>query len=183
MMESRCFDGIHEHRRHDLHRTLDAAAALDRADRLATATRARGWRWVRLYLTGWAVASVGLVLAIGLGGRVGFVAGMAAWVAIVTVGATWAARQGALAVGTRRRIAVGAVSWAVVYGAVLVTGMVVWPGSVAYWVPAALVSAVRCSSRPGGPPAGRGGDGVTTNRPRQVTGRPSTTTRATRSTR
>lgn len=121
---------------------LDAAAALDRADRLAGATRARGWRWVRLYLTGWAVASIGLVLAIGLGGRVGFVVGMAAWVAIVTVGATWAARQGALAVGTRRRIAVGAVSWAVVYGAVLVAGLVVWPGSVAYWVPAALVSAV-----------------------------------------
>ncbi|MGO1240954.1 MAG: hypothetical protein ACTMHU_05915, partial [Cellulosimicrobium funkei] len=106
-------------------------------DRLAGAPPARRGRWVRLYLTGWAVASVGLVLAIGLGGRVGFVVGMAAWVAIVTVGATWAGRQGALAVGTRRRIAVGAV-----YGAVLVAGLVVWPGSVAYWVPAALVSAV-----------------------------------------
>ncbi|KAJ8146109.1 hypothetical protein OY671_000847 [Metschnikowia pulcherrima] len=129
---------------------LDAAAALDRADRLAGATRARGWRWVRLYSTGWAVASVGSVLAIGSGGRVGFVVGMAAWVAIVTVGATWAGRQGASAVGTRRRIAVGAVSWAVVYGAVLVAGSVRRPA-------ARRGVAAR--------PAGRGGDGVTTHRP------------------
>ena len=62
--------------------------------------------------------------------------------ALAPVGSPAARRPGPRAVGTRRRTAVGAVSWAVVYGAVLVAGLVVWPGSVAYWVPAALVSAV-----------------------------------------
>jgi len=119
----------------------EAAAALDRASRLAWTTRAQGWRWVRRYLTGWAVASVGLVLTIGLGGRAGFFVGMAVWAVVVAAGTAWSSRQGATAAGTARRIFVGAASWAVVYGVALFAGMSLWPGLVAYWVPAALVSA------------------------------------------
>ncbi|MFI2703002.1 hypothetical protein [Cellulosimicrobium composti] len=120
----------------------EAAEALERVSRLAGRTRAQGWRWVRLYLTGWAVASVGLVLAIGLGGRVGFFVGMGAWAVIVAVGTTWANRQGATAPGTARRIFAGAITWAVVYGVTIFVGTTLWPGLVAFWVPAALVSAV-----------------------------------------
>ncbi len=120
----------------------EAAASLEDAARLAATTRTQGRRWVRLYLTGWGAASVVLVLAIGLGGRIGFFVGMAAWAAMVVAGVTWANRQGALAAGTRWRIGIGAAAWAVVYGAALVAGTYLWPGVVAYWVAAALVSAV-----------------------------------------
>ena len=120
----------------------EATSALEHAARLAASTRTRGWRWVRLYLSGWAAASVGLVLALGLGGRIGFVVGMSAWAAIVTAGVTWAARQGSMAAGTRRRLVFGAGSWALVYGATLFVGLDRFAGDVTFWVPAALVSAV-----------------------------------------
>ncbi|KLN36531.1 hypothetical protein FB00_01385 [Cellulosimicrobium funkei] len=120
----------------------EASSALADASRLAASTRARAWRWVRLYLTGWAAASVCLVLALGLGGRAGFVVGMSAWALLVTVGVTWAARQGAMVAGARPRLALGAGAWAVVYGATLFVGLDRFAGEVAFWVPAALVSAV-----------------------------------------
>jgi hypothetical protein len=120
----------------------EATSALEHAARLAASTRTRGWRWVRLYLSGWAAASVGLVLALGLGGRIGFVVGMSAWAVIVTAGVTWAARQGSMAAGTRRRLVFGAGSWALVYGATLFVGLDRFAGDVTFWVPAALVSAV-----------------------------------------
>ncbi|QJW35336.1 hypothetical protein [Cellulosimicrobium protaetiae] len=118
----------------------EASSALAHAARLAASTRTRGWRWVRLYLTGWAAASVGLVLTLGLGGQVGFVVGMSAWAVIVTAGVTWAARQGSMAAGTRRRLFLGAGGWAAVYGVTLFVGLDRFAGDVAFWLPAALLS-------------------------------------------
>lgn len=120
----------------------EAAAVLAHAESSTRLTQARGARWVRTYLLGWGLGSVGLVLAIGMGGRVGFFIGMAAWAALVTIGATWASRQGFLARGSRRRLAVAPAAWAVVYGATLVIGLPGQAGNLAYWLPAALVSAV-----------------------------------------
>lgn len=120
----------------------EATSALEHAARLAASTRTRGWRWVRLYLSGWAAASVGLVLALGLGGRIGFVVGMSAWAVIVTAGVTWAARQGSMAAGTRRRLVFGAGSWVVVYGAALFVVLYRFPGDVTLWAVAAAMSAL-----------------------------------------
>lgn len=120
----------------------EAAAVLALAESSTRTTRLRGARWVRTYLLGWGLGSIGLVLAIGMGGQVGFFVGMAAWAALVTIGVTWASRQGFLAQGSRRRLAVAAATWAVVYGATLVVGLPGQAGNLAYWLPAALVSAV-----------------------------------------
>ena len=120
----------------------EATSALEHAARLAASTRTRGWRWVRLYLSGWGVASIGLVLSIGLGGRVGLIVGMTAWLVIVTVGVTWAGRQGAMAAGTRRRLYLGVGAWVVVYGAALFVGLYRFPGDATFWVVAAAMSAL-----------------------------------------
>ena len=120
----------------------EAAAALAGAADRTHQARTRGARWVRTYLLGWGVGSIGLVLAIGMGGQVGFFVGMAAWAALVTIGVTWASRQGFLAHGSRKRLAAAAAAWAVVYGAILVIGLPGQAGNLAYWLPAALVSAL-----------------------------------------
>ena len=117
-----------------------AASALEQASRLAASTRAQGWRWVRLYLTGWALAAAGLVLALGLGGRVGFFVGMSAWAGLVTVGVLWSARQGTMAAGTRRRLILGAAGWAAVFAVTLFGGLDRYAGDVAFWVVAAAVN-------------------------------------------
>jgi hypothetical protein len=145
MMESRCLDGVMDIDDASSTTALtpaDAASALERASRLASSTRERGWRWIRLYLTGWAIAAAGLVLAIGLGGQPGLFIGMGAWAVIVTVGVTWSARQGTMAAGTRRRLILGAAAWAVVYGVTLFVGLDRFAGEVVFWVPAALLNTV-----------------------------------------
>ncbi|WP_069385548.1 hypothetical protein [Cellulosimicrobium cellulans] len=121
---------------------LDPRTQLARAAELTTRTRAAAWRWVRIYLSGWAASSVALVAAIGLGGRVGMVVGLAVWGALVAVGVTWARRQGFALAVAGRRIGIGAGLWAATYGALLAVGLTVFAGDARYWVPAAVVSAV-----------------------------------------
>ncbi|GIL25151.1 hypothetical protein [Actinocatenispora comari] len=125
----------------DLPDARAAADALDRAARVAHAAHAQGWRWVRIYLTGWAIGSVGLILLIGLGGAVGMVVGVAAWAVLVTVGVLWARGQGAVVAATKFRLGIGSGLWSAAYVAILALGVAIRPGA-AYWVPAALVSTV-----------------------------------------
>ena len=120
----------------------EAAATLAGAAALTRRTRIRGTRWIRTYLLAWGLGGIGMVLAIGMGGQVGFFVGMAAWAALVTTGVTWASRQGVMAQGSRKRLAVAAASWAVVYGAALFVGLPGQAGNLAYWLPAALATAL-----------------------------------------
>ncbi|MCB7135931.1 hypothetical protein [Cellulosimicrobium marinum] len=123
---------------------FDAQGARDRLDhaaRLTATTRAAAWRWVRTYLTAWAAGSIALVLAIGLGGPVGLLVGLSGWAALVTVGVLWVRRQGFSDAAAGRRIGTGAGLWSATYGAALAVGLLAFPDAVAYWVPAALVTA------------------------------------------
>jgi len=127
---------------HDRDAATDPRAQLERAAALTASTRAAGWRWVRTYLTGWAAGSVVLVLAIGLGGTPGLVAGLAGWGALVAGGVVWVQRQGFSVAAAGRRIGIGAGLWAATYGVLLAVGLLGFAGEPAYWVPAALVSAL-----------------------------------------
>lgn len=121
---------------------VDPRTQLARAAELTTRTRAAAWRWVRVYLSGWAVGSAALVASIGLGGTAGMLVALGAWGVLVGVGVTWARRQGFAVAAAGRRIGVGAGLWAATYGAILAVGMLAFPGDVRYWAPAAVVSAV-----------------------------------------
>ncbi|MFC8922123.1 hypothetical protein [Cellulosimicrobium sp. NPDC057127] len=120
----------------------DPRAQLARAAELTTRTRAAAWRWVRVYLGGWAVASAALVAAIGLGGTAGMVVALSVWGALVAIGVTWARRQGFAVAAAGRRIGIGAGLWAATYGVILAVGLTAFEGAPGYWVPAAVVSAV-----------------------------------------
>jgi len=123
------------------HVTVDQArSALAGADAARRGLAARG-RWLAGYFGAFAVGSAVVVALIGLGGDAGTTLAMVGWVALVSVGVAYAAtrpvrlrREGWLHAG-------GWVTWGAVYGVVLAVGH---PrhGEVAYWLPAALVSAV-----------------------------------------
>ncbi len=121
---------------------LDPRAQLARAAELTTRTRAAAWRWVRVYLSGWAVGSAALVASVGLGGTAGMLVALGAWGVLVGVGVAWARRQGFAVAAAGRRIGIGAGLWAATYGAILAVGLTGFPGSPGFWVPAAAVSAV-----------------------------------------
>lgn len=117
-----------------------ARAALAGAETSRRGLAARG-RWLAGYFGAFAVGSAVVVLLIGLGGDAGTTLAMVAWVLLVSLGVGYAATR---PVRLRREgwlHAAGWLSWGVVYGLVLHVGH---PrhGEVAYWLPAALVSAV-----------------------------------------
>lgn len=106
---------------------------------------------MRIYLIGWAVASAGLVLVIGLLGKTGMIIGLSAWGLAVAAGALWSRRQGAIAAGTSRRIGTAAAGWAIVYGVVLAVGLGGELTDLWFWLVGAaattiplVVAAIRC---------------------------------------
>ncbi|TNM68507.1 hypothetical protein FHN55_06815 [Streptomyces sp. NP160] len=123
------------------HLTADQAlSALAGADAARRGLAARG-RWLATYFAAFAVGSAAVVTLIGLGGDAGTTTAMIGWVLLVSLGVGWAAtrpvrlwREGWL-----HGLAWG--SWGVVYGLVLVIGGS-RHGEAAYWLPAALVSAL-----------------------------------------
>lgn len=123
----------------DAHDTLEN---LERAQHLAATAHARGWRWIRIYLTGWAAGGVVLVLLIGLAGTTGMIVGMAGWAVLVGVGVTWSRRQGFVVNATGRRLGVAAGLWGAAYGLVLAVGLPAASGDPAFWIPAAAFTTV-----------------------------------------
>lgn len=124
------------------HLTADQVrSALDGADTARRGLAARG-RWLAVYFAAFAVGSVVVVSVIGLvPGPVGVSVAMGCWAVLIAVCVSWASRRPVRLRDEKRLHALAWGSWAVVYGVVLVTGEVLRAGA-AYWVPAALVSAL-----------------------------------------
>lgn len=120
----------------------DAREALAAADRSAEALRKQTIA-VRVAMAGFAIASLAGVIILGLvpmpGGMIGgltFILGSA--VALAVVGATAKARPKAF---TRRYLLTIGI-WAAIYVATMLIGMNLLPGVAAFWIPAAIVSAL-----------------------------------------
>lgn len=120
----------------------EAAAALDLAARSTARTAGIGHRWVRSLLLAWAAMTIAVVLLVGLGGIPGIVIGSLIGPLFAGTIAVWAARQGIRARSLNGRYLLAVVLWAVLYGATLVLGLPAQAGNLAYWLPAALVTAV-----------------------------------------
>lgn len=125
--------------------TTDSASArstLDAVERSSTliVRRTRGLRWTMLTFS--AATAAGLLL-VGLGPRpFGIIFGT-----VLIAGAGGAlgaagAASSALPAGFRRRYAITIAVWTAVYAAVLLVGLLAFPGSVAFWVLGAVVSAL-----------------------------------------
>ena len=78
-----------------------AVKDLDAANRIAGRARAQGWRWVRTYLLVWALASIGLVIGLGIGNPAVFIGIFIAWGLLALAGGIWSRSRGAVA--PRRR--------------------------------------------------------------------------------
>lgn len=120
----------------------DAREALAAADRSAEALRKRTVS-IQVAMTGFALASLAGVLILGLAPMPGNMIGgltfiLAAAIALAVVGATAKARP----VAFMRRYLVAIGVWAVIYVVALMLGMNVFPGDAAFWIPAAVVSAL-----------------------------------------
>jgi hypothetical protein len=119
----------------------EAEAALADA-RTARTSLAAGGNWLRRYLFVFAAASVPLVLLIGLGGQRGATIGTMLWIFLVSVMSWWGARQRVVLRGHKRRSILAFGGWGVLYGATLLLGEYLFPGQPAFWVPAAVITAV-----------------------------------------
>ncbi|TXR55286.1 hypothetical protein [Quadrisphaera setariae] len=117
-----------------------ARAALAGADTARRGLTARG-RWLAGYFGAFAVGSVVVVLLIGLGGDTGTTLAMIGWVLLVSLGVGYAATRPVRLRREGRLHALAWLSWGVVYAVALLGGH---PrhGELAYWLPAALVTAV-----------------------------------------
>lgn len=121
---------------------LDTAeSSLANAERSANRSRKHGWRWVRTYLVVWAVASVGLVLGLGVGSREITISFLIAWAILAMVGGIWSRSQGVAPRGGGRRIGRAAGLWAACYGIALAVGLALQAESTWFWLAAALFTA------------------------------------------
>jgi len=120
----------------------EAAAALELAARSTAKTSGIGHRWTRSLLLAWAAMTIVVVLLVGLGGIPGIVIGSLIGPLFAGTVAVWAARQGIRARNLNGRYLLAVCLWAVLYGAALLLGLPAQAGDPAYWLPAALVTAV-----------------------------------------
>ncbi|ACZ21153.1 hypothetical protein Sked_12110 [Sanguibacter keddieii DSM 10542] len=122
--------------------SASARSALDAAERSSTliVRRTRGLRWTMLAFS--AATAAGLLL-VGVGPRpFGIIFGTVLIAgAGGALGATGAASS-ALPAGFRRRYAITIAVWTAVYAAVLLVGLLAFPGSVAFWALGAVASVV-----------------------------------------
>lgn len=122
-----------------------AAAALARAGQAQTAAR-DGSRWHARYFRAFGLASVVFVLAVSLPGVPGGSAarlagwlGSAQWAAFAVLAAIHAHRQGVSGRGFGRLHGLVFGTWGALWAAAAGIGFGVFPGRVAFWLPAALV--------------------------------------------
>ena len=121
--------------------TADQARdALTGASSARRVLAARG-RWLAAYFGAFAAGSAVVVVLIGLGGSAGTLIAMTGWVVLVSAGVAWATTRPVRLRHEGWLHALAWVTWGVVYGTVLLLGDA-RPGELAYWVPAALVSAL-----------------------------------------
>jgi hypothetical protein len=114
------------------------ASAVAKAER----ARALGWRWVRIYLVVWALASVALVLGLGVGSREVTIGFLIAWAGLAVGGGLWRRARGLVPRGSGRRIGRAAGLWAASYGIVLAVGFSLETDSLGFWLSAAVLTAI-----------------------------------------
>lgn len=119
-----------------------AADTLRRAAEMTTQLRLVAVRRVRGYLIGWSVASLALVPAIGLLGRLGAAVGLGIWTAVVLIGVGWFRRGGAFAAAGSAHVKRGAAGWAVIYAVVIAVGSGGHVTDVWFWVIGGLATAM-----------------------------------------
>jgi len=119
----------------------EVESTLADANGARTTLAARGG-WLRKYLLVFAVGSVAVVLLIGLGGRTGATVATMLWLFLVAAMSWWGARQRVIPRGHKLRNLLGFGGWGVLYGATLLVGKSFFPSEPAFWVPAAVLSAV-----------------------------------------
>jgi peptidoglycan/LPS O-acetylase OafA/YrhL len=114
------------------------------ANAVAKAERAHalGWRWVRIYLVVWAVASVALVLGLGMGSREVTIGLLIAWAGLAIGGGLWSRARGLVPRGSGRRISRAAGLWAASYGIVLAVGISLETDSLGFWLSAAVLTSI-----------------------------------------
>ena len=109
-----------------------------------SADRARGgsWRWVRIYLLVWALASIGLVIGLGFDNKAVTINILLAWVILSLVGGIWSRSRGLTPRGGARRVGRAAGLWAACYAIVLAVGVTRQSQSSGFWIAAAVFTAI-----------------------------------------
>jgi hypothetical protein len=97
---------------------------------------------VRVYLTVWAAASIGLLLAVGMGTRTVMIAALGVWAVLVAIGAWYANTRGTMTRGTTRRIGLAAGLWTAVYAGSLAIGLPGQSGHHVFWLVAGALAAL-----------------------------------------
>ena len=115
---------------------------LGTAARSADRARWGSWRWVRIYLLVWALASIGLVIGLGLDNKPVTISILLAWVILSLVGGIWSRSRGLTPRGGARRIGRAAGLWAACYAIVLAVGVTRQSQSSGFWIAAAVFTAI-----------------------------------------
>ena len=115
---------------------------LGTAARSADRARWGSWRWVRIYLLVWALASIGLVIGLGLDNKAVTISILLAWVILSLVGGIWSRSRGLTPRGGARRIGRAAGLWAACYAIVLAVGVTRQTQSSGFWIAAAVFTAI-----------------------------------------
>ena len=114
---------------------------LGAANRSADRARGQGWRWVRAYLLVWALASVGLVIGLGIGNKTVTIGIFIAWATLSLTGGIWSRSRGLTPRGGGRRIGRAAGLWAACYAIVLAVGVTQKTQVTGFWIAAAVFTA------------------------------------------
>lgn len=120
---------------------VEAESALADAGTARAALAADG-SWFRTYLLVFAAAAIPLLLLIGLDRQRGAMIATPLWLLLCSAMSWWAARQRVVLRGNKGRSFLAFGGWGVLYGAALVLGLELDVRRAAFWVPAALVTAV-----------------------------------------
>ncbi len=115
---------------------------LGTAARSADRARWGSWRWVRIYLLVWALASIGLVIGLGFDNKAVAISILLAWVILSLVGGIWSRSRGLTPRGGARRIGRAAGLWAACYAIVLAVGVTRQSQSSGFWIAAAVFTAI-----------------------------------------
>jgi peptidoglycan/LPS O-acetylase OafA/YrhL len=114
---------------------------LGTANRSADRARGQGWRWVRTYLLVWALASVGLIIGLGIGNKAVTIGIFIGWTILSLAGGIWSRSRGLTPRGGGRRIGRAAGLWAACYAIVLAVGVTRQTQSTGFWIAAAVFTA------------------------------------------
>jgi hypothetical protein len=115
-----------------------ALAALGAARTAESRLRSRGG-WDRAYLLGFALATVPLVLLVGLGDRTATIIGVGVWTVLAVTLALWSRFRTVRPPGQRPRLGRAFAIWTALYAVALAVGLPGFPGEPTFWIIAAVI--------------------------------------------